>query len=127
MTAGRSGMGRNRIVRGVLLLLFLSGCSTAQPGSVVMKISDSVAHIELSPSAVRAGDRVALIESHCPGRKMPSRRRKPSSDKCRKFSRGIGTVTQILNERYAVAEFPNGPDYDEGDAVELFQGQPPTR
>jgi hypothetical protein len=78
-----------------------------------MKISTSVAHVELPPSSVRVGDRVALIESHCPG-KMTRRTRKPKSDKCRKVVIGTGSV----------AEFPNGPEFEEGDAVDLYRGQP---
>lgn len=115
-------MGRNAFLHAAVLLM-LAGCSAERAGSVVMKISTSVAHVELPPSSVRVGDRVALIESYCPG-KMTRRTRKPMSDKCRKVVIGTGSVTEILNDRYSVAEFPNGPEFEEGDAVDLYRGQP---
>ena len=98
--------------------LMMSGCASASPeGIVAMKIDDRTAHILLAPEAFRTGDSVALIESRCASGPRLMRTRKPQSDKCKKIIAARGIVTRALNDRYAVVEFPQGVEFDEGDAV----------
>lgn len=96
----------------------ISGCATStSDGVVAMKIDDRIAHILLAPEAFRPGDSVALIESHCASGPRLVRTRKPQSDKCKKIVAARGIVTRALNDRYAEVEFPQGVEFDEGDAV----------
>lgn len=99
-------------------LLVLAGCSTTLPEGVIsMKIDDRTAHVSLPPETVRIGNSVALIESRCATGPRMMRTRKPQSEKCKKVVVGRGVVIKALNDRYAVAEFPPGLGFDEGDAI----------
>lgn len=96
------------------------GCSAVPTGEVVMKIDERTAHISAEPGTLKRGDIVALVESRCPRGPVPNTTRKPSSDNCKKTVRGTGTIAEMLNEEYAVAEFPDRVGFEEGDAVEPY-------
>jgi hypothetical protein len=110
-----------RLVASLTLSLFLliaAGCvSTTKQGLIVMKVDARTAHVSLQSGSVAEGDTVSLIESRCPAGPRGVTTRKPKSDKCRKVVVGQGTVRKVLNDRYAVAEFPAGLGFEEGDAV----------
>lgn len=96
----------------------IAGCAPSSSGVVVMKIDDRQAHIAFEPGVAKVGDRVSLIESHCPSGLVPLRTRRPASDKCKQIVRGAGTTTKRLNEECGVAEFEQGADFEDGDAVQ---------
>lgn len=101
------------------VLAAVTGCAATNPeGVIAMKIDDRTAHVSLASGTVADGDTVALIESRCPSGPRLDRTRKPRSDKCKKVVIGRGVVTRVLNDRYAVAAFPPGVTFDEGDAVQ---------
>lgn len=112
--------------RKLLLLLAtalttLPGCFTAPSGpTVLMRVSGRSAHISLGKDEVQPGDMVALFTLTCRLHRAVRRTTKPSTLKCSKEVRGTGTVTKVLNDRYAVAEFEEGPTVEEGDLVERY-------
>ena len=99
-----------------LLGLFLTGCAThsLMRGSVVMKESDTSAHVCLGQNEVKVGDRLQLYKNVCTGRiggKLDNRI-------CKRVDGGFGEVTKILNEHYSVVSFPAGTSFGEGDTLE---------
>lgn len=84
-----------------------------------MKISDTQAHVCIDRDEVSVGDTVSLFRNECRTRpdtspKSPSR----TKTECGKNFVAKGTVVELLNEHYAIANFPSGTDFREGDVVE---------
>ncbi len=97
----------------LLALLVGVGCGhAAMRGSVVMKISDSQAHVCLGNNEVAVGDHVRLIKHKCTSSSKPAVRQ------CTPVVIAEGQVTQVLNEHYSVVDFPPGTAFVEGDSVE---------
>ncbi len=89
------------------------GCSGAtRRGVVVMKVSETEAHVGLGAGEVKSGDRLTLLRYLCTG---------PKSTNCEMRPVGRGVVVQVINDDYSVARFdaPNG--LTERDRVELTQ------
>lgn len=105
-------LGTTRIV--LISLVALAGCATgheAMRGSVVMKISDTQAHVCVFDQQAEIGTRVQLYRHMCVtkyGKKYH----------CDKQPVAIGTVTEQLGEHYALVTFPAGTSYEEGFTVE---------
>lgn len=117
-TCGRPGATSWSCLAFTFAAAGIAGCSSNPAGEVVMKIDERTAHISAAPGSLKRGDSVVLVESRCPRGPVPNTTRKPSSDNCKKSVRGTGTITEVLNEEYAVAEFPARLGFEEGDAVE---------
>lgn len=101
---------RARLV--AVVLVSLGGCAAhgTMRGSVVMKISDTEAHVCMGKGEVREGDRVDLYSDVC----------KPDGIRvsCRRASAGSGTVEKVLDDHYSVVRFTPGTRFEEGDTVE---------
>jgi hypothetical protein len=98
----------------VASLAVVAGCATgheAMRGSVVMKMSDTEAHVCTFNQSAPVGSRVQLYRHMCVtkyGKKYH----------CDKQPVAIGTVTEQLGEHYALVTFPAGTNYEEGFTVE---------
>lgn len=108
-----------------LLGLFLTGCAThsLMRGSVVMKMSDTSAHVCLGQNEVKVGDRLQLYKNVCKKSvvevsKKNSENRKVESQSCERVDGGFGEVTKILNDHYSLVSFPAGTSFSEGDTLE---------
>ena len=94
------------------------GAHSSMRGSVVMRVSDSDAHVCLGQGEVAVGDTVNLVHHDC---------NKPTSDKawvgaagdrCQRKVVGKGQVVEVLNSHYSIVRFPSGVAFTEGDTVE---------
>lgn len=105
-----------RLFAAVALSTFV-GCATgheAMRGSVVMKVSDTEAHVCIFQQKAEVGSRVQLYRHVC----VTKYGKRYHCDKTRV---AIGTVTERLGEHYAVVTFPQGTSYDEGYTVESIR------
>ena len=100
-------------MRSLFLMLGLAaGCGhTMMRGSVVMKTSDTEAHVCLGKDEVHVGDHVHLFHNDC------SQASKPIQ--CKRVAIGDGEVEQVLNDHYSLVRFPAGTAFAEGDTIEL--------
>jgi len=94
-------------------LFFVSACGTshaAMRGSVVMKVTDTDAHVCLAEGQAAVGEHVRLYQHRCTtaGR----------ATTCEKVAVADGVVTELLNEHYSTVRFPAGTTIAEGDTVE---------
>lgn len=91
--------------------LILSSCaSQLHRGVVAMKIDENTAHVGLNKNEVKVGDHVELYGNKCNQTK--------GQQNCKKFSKGHGTVTEVLSDDYAAVKFDNGVTFQEGDFIE---------
>ncbi len=96
-------------------LVIFSGCaSSVQRGVVAMKISDREAHVGIGAKEIAVGEHIELYRNECDS----SAGEKRAKGACRKVPGGHGTVTEILNDDYAVVQFPEGTKFSEGDTME---------
>jgi hypothetical protein len=112
------------ISRSFLALAFttLGACATGHSnmsGSVVMKVSETEAHVCLLDSDAPVGTRVQLYRHECklqyaPG--TPSTMRTPYV--CEKQAVAVGTISQKLGGHYVMVTFPQGTQYAEGYTIE---------
>ena len=113
------------ISRSFLVLVFttVGACATghsAMNGSVIMKVSETEAHVCLLDSDAPVGTRVQLYRHDCrsqyakPG--TPSSARAPYA--CEKQAVAVGTISQKLGGHYVVVTFPQGTQYAEGYTIE---------
>lgn len=105
--------------------LFLTGCAThsLMRGSVVMKESDTRAHVCLGQNEVKVGDRLQLYKNVCTKSvseipKKNSESRKIEKQSCKRVDGGYGEVMEVLNDHYSVVSFPEGTSFAEGDTIE---------
>ena len=91
-------------------------------GSVVMKISDTEAHVCLGRGEVAHGDRVDLVRHVC---RTKSDTARPSGasvplqvGQCERQVLARGEVERVLNEHYSVVRFPVGTEFQESSSVE---------
>jgi hypothetical protein len=91
----------------------LAGCGhSAMRGSVVMKVSDTEAHVCMNKGELRPGEAVRLYRGPCNTPKNPT-----FAQNCPR--EGVpGEVEKELNPHYWVVRFPAGTKFDEGDRVE---------
>lgn len=82
-----------------------------------MKIDDTSAHVCVDNNEVKPGDSITLFRNICEQKKVqhPWRR---ANTLCQKKEIGKGTITELLNEHYATAEFSSSVAFEEGDMVE---------
>jgi hypothetical protein len=111
--------------RSFIVLAFTSvaACATtghkAMNGSVVMKLSDTQAHVCLFEQDAPVGAQVQLYRHDCVGQYDKSGApygRTPFS--CKKEAVAIGTIAQKMGGHYALVTFPQGTQYEEGYTVE---------
>ena len=96
-------------------VLLSAACGhTAMRGSVVMKISDTQAHVCMGNKEVAVGDQVQLVLHDC----TRSSSSKPTLRQCKPVVISRGRVTEVLNDHYSVVDFPAGVVLREGDSVE---------
>ena len=108
----------NRLL--VVVLLAAAGCNAhlAMRGSVVMKVSDTDAHICMGRGEVKTGEEVHLYRNVCREGRGPAKVSDATNGSCRKEPAGNGKVTEVLNEHYSVVRFTPGTQFQEGDTVE---------
>ena len=109
---------------GVLLSQLLA-CGHAQMrGSVVMKISDTEAHVCMGRGEVAAGDPVALIRHRCrQDINNFSGYMTTTTGPCQRIVVASGQVVRVLNEHYSVVRFPPGTPFQEGQTIEKGTGR----
>jgi hypothetical protein len=94
----------------LLLGSSLAGCTMNRArGVVAMKIDEKTAHVCVRKVEVVVGDRMTLYRNEC------SRSR---SVKCNMVLVSEGTITELLNEHYALLTFDKPTDFREGDLIE---------
>ena len=97
-------------------IVLVSACATghtAMRGSVVMKVTDTDAHVCLAEGEAHVGDHVRLYKHIC-----------NSSGKrttCEKVAVADGEVTGLISEHYSTVRFPAGTTFAEGYTVEPLQ------
>jgi len=115
-----SAIGRSFIA---LAFTTVAACATghgAMNGSVIMKVSETEAHVCLFEKDAPVGTQVQLYRHSCksqyaqPG--TPSSSRTPYA--CEKQAVAIGTISQKMGGHYALVTFPQGTQYQEGYTVE---------
>ena len=96
----------------VAMALFVAaGCSHAlMRGSVVMKTSDTEAHVCLGKGEVSVGDHVHLFHNDCTSGSKPIQ--------CQRVPVADGEVEQIFDDHYSLVRFPSGTAFAEGDTIE---------
>jgi hypothetical protein len=114
----------------VLAFVIVGACATghsAMNGSVIMKVSETEAHVCLLDSDAPIGTRVQLYRHDCksqyakPG--TPSSARTPYV--CEKQAVGVGTISQKIGGHYVVVTFPAGTQYEEGYTIERLSKTAP--
>jgi hypothetical protein len=94
----------------------VAACATghqAMSGSVVMKVSDTEAHVCLFEQDAPIGARVQLYRHKCvsqAGKRYD----------CDKQPVAVGTIAHKMGH-YAMVTFPQGTQYEEGNTVEQIQ------
>jgi hypothetical protein len=116
-----TGLREESAVKRILIataVAWLGGCAahTSMRGSVVMKVSDTDAHVCLGDREVNVGEPVRLYRNVCTDKAQAKEAGLPAH--CRKEAIAKGEVTQLLNEHYSVVRFPAGTAFSEGDTVE---------
>jgi len=104
-----------------LLLIGAVGCGhAAMRGSIVMKVSDTDAHVCMGVGEVAAGDRVRLYRNICTNPKGATAKVDllAPGGICTREKVTDGEVAQVLNEHYSVVRFASGTAFREGDTVE---------
>lgn len=94
-----------------------TGCAgghNAMRGSVVMKTSETNAHVCLGRGEVAVNDEVDLYRNRC----QPSPASEPAPNDCSREVVGRGKVEKVLNDHFSVVRFPAGTPFKEGDTVE---------
>lgn len=107
-----------------LALSTLAACAAgghgAMSGSVIMKVSETEAHVCLFEQDAPIGTRVQLYRHSCKSQyadpAKPSSNRTPYT--CEKQAVAIGTISQKMGGHYAMVTFPQGTQYQEGYTVE---------
>lgn len=104
------------VIRSFVVLAFttVAGCATgheAMRGSVVMKVSDTEAHVCLFEQPARIGSQVQLYRHTCVTKYGKQYH-------CDKQPVALGTITQRIGDHYALVTFPKGTNYEEGFTVE---------
>ncbi len=105
-------MLKNKVALLFLVIICSSCASQLHRGVVAMKIDDNTAHVGLNKNEVSIGDHVELYGTNCL-RELGGR-----DYNCEKFSKGHGTVIQILNDNYTTVKFDSGVAFKEGDYIE---------
>ncbi len=101
-------MKRKRIWLAVAAVV-ASGCTPAHSrGVVAMKVTDREVHVCVGRDEVWVGAQVDAFRNVC-------QRTKPFACKLERVDRG--TVSEVLNEHYAVAAFPPSSKVQEGDVI----------
>jgi hypothetical protein len=99
-----------RFVGGACAALLLTACAAQHSrGTVAMKITDTQAHVCVGKESVTPGTRLEVLRNVCEGPKQT----------CKLTHVGQGSVTDVLNEHYSVAEFPAAIRVREGDLIEV--------
>ena len=115
-----SALGRSFIA---LAFTTVTACATghsAMSGSVIMKVSETEAHVCLFDHDASIGTHVQLYRHSCtsqygkPG--TPASSRTPYA--CEKQAVAVGTISQKMGGHYAMVTFPQGTQYHEGYTVE---------
>ena len=97
---------------------FAAACAT-HPGVVVAKLGEETARVDLPGRELHLGDKVSLIKDGCDGHR--ARRRIPSTERCRDYVEGTGSVTRLLGESTADVRFEPGLSFWVGRAVERYR------
>ena len=102
----------------LIFVALVGGCAAhaSMRGSVVMKVSETEAHVCMGKGEVKQGALVHLYHNVC---KTPPTSAVPAIvDSCRREAGGDGSVEKVLNDHYSVVRFQSGTLFQEGDTVE---------
>ncbi|MCM0606273.1 MAG: hypothetical protein KA715_09295 [Xanthomonadaceae bacterium] len=104
------------ILETMVCFLLLSACSHApKRGSVIMKVGDSEAHVNLGSNELNEGDQVSIYRYSCVSPKAAETR---TTVGCQKIKLGSGRVEQLLDEHYSVIKVDAGVKFSERASVE---------
>ena len=78
-----------------------------------MKIDEKTAHVCVRKLEVNVGDHMALYRNECSRSTTPR-----SRANCNMRQVGEGTITELLNDHYALLTFDKPIDFREGDLIE---------
>jgi hypothetical protein len=108
-----------KLILAASSILALAGCATGGPkrGQVVMRTSDSEAHVALGSGEVKVGDHVELYHNECT-RAGGGEKGSGGPRSCKKISTGHGEVTELFDADYSLVKFPEGTKFAEGDTIE---------
>ena len=111
---------KTHVILASAALMFLVGCAHGgiKRGHVVMKTSDTTAHVGLATGDVKVGDHVALYHNECKGGGGGRKGEALGPRVCKKVATGHGVVTELFDADYAQVEFPSGTSFTEGDTIE---------
>lgn len=88
-------------------------------GSVIMKVSDTQAHVCLFDHEAPIGAQVQLYRHNCVDQYgKPGAPYSKTPYQCEKQPVAIGTIAQTMGGHYALVTFPQGTQYEEGYTVE---------
>jgi hypothetical protein len=104
---------KNLLLMSVASILFV-GCAPSVHRTVGMKISERIAHVSLGENEVKPGDEITLYRNICS--ELTSK--DPRRSNCERTKIGKGVITELLNNHYSVAKFPEDVFFREGDLVE---------
>lgn len=98
-----------------LSIAIVTGCAPPEPpkDAVVMKVSDTEAHVRLGKDRVAIGDELVFRRKYC----EPDPARGKSAEKCSMRIVGHARVVRFEGSEYAVVQVYKG-GFDEGDLVE---------
>jgi hypothetical protein len=103
----------------------VAGCATghkAMNGSVIMKVSETQAHVCLLDQEATVGAQVQLYRHDCKGQyDKPGTPYNRTAYECKKEAVAIGTIAQKMGGHYALVTFPQGTQYEEGYTVEQIR------
>ncbi len=104
------------LISALSILVFAGCASSIKRGHVVMKTSDTDAHVAMGNGEVSVGDHVELYHNRCVP--VGSGGKGGGSRECQKVSGGHGEVTNVINGDYSTVKFPEGTQFSEGDTIE---------
>ena len=110
----------------MLMLALLGGCAghASMRGSVVMKATDTDAHVCLGQGEVKTGDIVRLFRNVCVDPRASANNGHVSpGNMCHREKEADGVVVSVFNEHYSLVRFPAGTPFTEGDTVEKHWGR----
>ena len=113
------------ISRSILALGFttVAACGAtghqAMNGSVIMKVSETQAHVCLLEGKAAVGTQVQLYRHTCKNQyETPGTTSSRTPYVCKKEAVAIGQIAQTMGGHYALVTFPQGTQYEEGYTVE---------
>lgn len=101
---------------------WILGCaSLSARGVVVMKVSDTEAHVDLGGAELQGVRGVSVYRPTCPPVVLLGKSKAADRAVCEKRLLGNGKVTEVMNDEYSLVTFPQAIAFEEGDIVEAYR------